>query len=272
MTTTNFPLSGSTGAQLRVGSGSLTVHARDGLTEASVTLVPRVADSDIVDRTLVELRGSTLYVMSPRQGGIFDLPILRGRRDNRSAMDVTVTLPSGSAVKATTFTADITVDGRCGTADIASGGSTISLDEVDGDLRLRYGASRCQVGRVSGSVELRSGSGDARCGEIGGGLSAARGSGKLDVTMVHGPVRTRSGSGFTSLGAVHGDVDIASGSGELAIGIPPGQAARLDLTTGSGRVDSELPVEDKPASSGKAITIRARTGSGDIRLFRAQLP
>lgn len=269
MTTTTFPLSGPTGLQLRIGSGSLTVHARDGLTEASVTLVPRAADSDIVDRTLVELRGSTLYVMSPRQGGIFDLAILGGRRRNRNAMDVTVTLPSGSAVKATTSAADIAVDGRCGTADIASGGSSISLDEVDGDLRLRSSRSTCQVGRVSGSVELRSGSGDARFGEIGGELSSARGSGKLDVTAVHGPVRTRSGSGGTTVGTVHGDVDIASGAGELAIGIPAGQAARLDVATGSGRVDSELPVEEKPATSGKAITIRAKTGSGDIRLFRA---
>ena len=269
MTTTTFPLSGPTSLQLRVGSGSLAVHARDGLTEASVTLVPRVADSDILDRTLVELRGSTLYVMSPRQGDIFDLPILGGRRHNRNAMDVTVTLPSGSAVKATTSTADIAVDGRCGTADIASGGSTISLDDVDGDLRLRYGSSTCEVGRVSGSVELSSGSGDARFGEIGGELSSDRGSGKLDVTAVHGPVRTRSGSGRTTLGAVHGDVDIASGTGELAIGIPTGQAVRLDVATGAGRVDSELPVEEKPATSGKTITVRAQTGSGDIRLFRA---
>lgn len=267
MTTTTFPLSGPTGLQLRLGSGSLAVHARDGLTEASVTLVPRVADSDIAERTLVELRGSTLHVTSPRQGGIFDL--LGGRRSARNAMDVTVTLPSGSAVKATTSTADIAVDGRCGAADIASGGSSISLDEVDGDLRLRYGGSTCQVGRVSGSVELSSGSGDARFGEIGGELSSDRGSGRLDVSAVHGPVRTRSGSGRTTLGAVHGDVDIASGTGELVIGIPAGQPARLDVATGSGRVESELVVEQKPAASGEAIAVRAHTGSGDIRLFRA---
>jgi hypothetical protein len=68
---------------------------------------------------------------------------------------------------------------------------------------------------------------------------------------------------------VHGDVDVASGTGELAIGIPAGQAARLDVTTGSGRVNSELPVEERPATAGRAITVRARTGSGDIRLFRA---
>ena len=269
MTTTTFPLPGPASLQLRVGSGSLTVHARYALTEASVSLVPRVADSDVVERTLVELRGSTLLVMAPRQGGILDLPILGGRRHSRDAMDVTITVPSGSAVKATTNTADIAVDGRCGTADIASGASAISLDEVDGDLRVRYGSSTCRVGRVSGSVELRSGSGDARLGEIGGVLSAARGSGRLDVAAVHGPARSRSGSGPTTLGAVHGDVDVASGTGELAIGIPAGQAARLDVTTGSGRVNSELPVEERPATAGRAITVRARTGSGDIRLFRA---
>ena len=39
--------------------------------------------------------------------------------------------------------------------------------------------------------------------------------------------------------------------------------------TGSGRVNSELPITDAPAATGDPITVRARTGSGDVRLFRA---
>jgi hypothetical protein len=122
---------------------------------------------------------------------------------------------------------------------------------------------------VSGSVELRSGSGSASFGEIGGALNAGCGSGDLEVHVIRGAVRSRCGSGTARLGEVHGDVDLATGSGGLEIGLPPGVSARLDVHSGSGRVSSELPIEDAPASTTDVITVRAKTGSGDVRLFRA---
>jgi len=268
MDTRTFPLDGPINMQGRIGHGSITVNAQDGLAEASVTLAPRHKDSDILERTVVELRGPTLVVTTPRQGGIFDLALLGGTRQ-RDAIGITVSVPSGTAVKLSAYTADITVNGRCGSADVASGSSTITLDQVDGDLRLRYGSGTARVAGVSGSVEAKSGSGDAHFGEIGGSLTSACGSGDLEVAAVRGSVRARAGSGTATLSAVYGDVDLVSGSGRLAIGLPAGRSARLDVTTGSGRVNSELPVDDAPAKSGTPITVRARTGSGDVRLFRA---
>jgi DUF4097 and DUF4098 domain-containing protein YvlB len=267
MTTKTFPLTGPINLLGRIGRGSFTVTAQDDITEATVTLTARTKGADIVERSVVELRGPTLVVTTPRQGGIFDLTMFGGRGE-REAIDVAVTVPSGTAMKISTFTADVTVTGRSGSADIASGSSTIELEHVDGDLRLRYGSGVARVGRVSGSVEARSGSGHAHFGEIAGSLTSACGSGDLEVAAVRGRVRTRAGSGGASLGAVYGDVDLASGSGGLTIGLPAGTRARLDVTTGSGRVDSELRVDDAPRGKGKAINVRARTGSGDVRLVR----
>jgi Putative adhesin len=269
MTTETFPLDGPINLLGRIGHGSFTVNAQDDLSEATVTLVARSKDSDTLDNTVVEMRGSTLVVHTPRQGGIFDLGILGGRGRQREAIDITVSVPSGTAVKVSAYTADVTLNGRTGSADIASGSSTISLGEVDGDLRLRYGSGTARVGSVSGSVEARSGSGDATFGPIGGALSAGCGSGNLEVTSVRGAVRSRAGSGTAALGAVYGDVDVARGSGSIAIGLPAGQPARLDVTTGSGRVESDLPIEDAPTTQHNPITVRARTGSGNVRLFRA---
>lgn len=266
---TAFPLDGPIRLQGRIGHGSFTVNECDGLSEATVTLAPRNRSGDLLGATTVELRGDTLVVTTPRQGGIFDLGLLGSRGHQREAIDITVTVPSGTAVKISSYTADITVTGRSGAADVASGSSRIALEHVDGDLRLRYGSGTAQVGAVSGSVEARSGSGDACFGEIGGALSAGCGSGNLEVSAVRGSLRSRAGSGAASIGAVYGDVDVACGSGSIAIGLPAGRSARLDVTTGSGRVNSELPVEDAPTAQSTPITVRARTGSGNVRLFRA---
>ena len=98
MTTTTFPLDGPINLHARAGHGSLTVHADDAVTEAIVTLEPKLADSDIAERTTVELRGHTLFVTTPRRGGLFDLGLLGGpnrrldlaaclRLDQRAAVD-----------------------------------------------------------------------------------------------------------------------------------------------------------------------------------------
>jgi hypothetical protein len=106
---------------------------------------------------------------------------------------------------------------------------------------------------------------------VGGSLDMACGTGNLEIGTAHGSVRLRTGSGQASIGAAESDVELVSGSGGLSVGLRAGQSARLDVVTGGGRLDSELPVEDTPPSAtGRAITIRARTGSGDVRIFRAE--
>jgi DUF4097 and DUF4098 domain-containing protein YvlB len=141
--------------------------------------------------------------------------------------------------------------------------------EVDGDLRLRFGSGTAKAVRVGGSVQLRSGSGDAQLGEVHGDLNCGCGSGDLQVRVAHGSVRSRCGSGNARLSEVYGDVDVVSGSGGLEIGLPTGVSAKLDVHTGSGRVHSDLPIEDAPREAKSKITVKARTGSGDVRLFRA---
>lgn len=267
MTDYTFPVTGEIELNVRIGHGSVTVETADDLAAATVRLGSAKGAADLVEQTSVELHGRTLSVSAPRQGGIFDLPLF-GRRGR--GLDVHVTVPTGTAVKISTFTAPIRILGRVGAADLAFGSGEAAVREVDGDLRLRYGAGTARAVHVHGSVQVRSGSGDAQFGEIDGALLAGCGSGNLEVRVVHGPVRSRCGSGNARLGEVHGHVDVASGSGSVEIGLPEGLSARLDLHTGSGQVRSELPVAGAPsASAGSPIGLRARTGSGDVRLFRA---
>lgn len=262
-----FPLSGPINLEARLGRGSVTVEAVTGLTEASVELTARQPGSDIVDRVEVELRGSTLMVTAPRENGVFDMLFSSNR--GRLALDAMIRVPAGTAIKISTVSADITVRGLVNGVDIASGSADITIEHVAGDLRLRYGSGHCRVEQVDGAVTSRSGSGQAHFRRIGGTLNAACGSGELVVDSAGGSVRSRAGSGSFTLSQVHGDVDLATGSGPMTIGLPAGRPVRLDMHTGSGRVESELPIVDVPTSKGKPIRVRARTGSGDIRLFRA---
>jgi hypothetical protein len=265
MTTNTFPVTGPINLLVRVGRGSLRVSAVDNLADASVTVTPRPGAADIADRTSVELGGGTLSVISTRPGGIFNLFNARGHE----AVDIEITVPSGTPLKISSMTSDITVTGRSGHCDLETGSSAVSAEFIDGDLRLRTGRGDCRIERVSGSAQIHAGSGTAQLGEVGGRLTSATGNGRLEVGTARGAVRFRTGAGGATLGAIYDDVDLASGKGEMRIGVPSGVSARLELTTGSGLVDSQLPISPNSTSSGRTVTIRARTGSGDVRLFRA---
>lgn len=268
MTTFNFPLDTPLEQLVvRLGHGSVLVETQDHLTAAEVELTASKHAAELLAQTLVERRGDALVVVAPRQGGVFDLPFL-GKWAGRG-LDVRITVPTGIPTKISTYTAPIRIAGRVGAADLTFGSGEAAVREVDGDLRLRYGSGIAKAVDVHGSVQLRSGSGNAEFGTVGGALTCGCGSGNVDVRVAHGPVRIRTGSGTARLGEVHGDVDLTTGSGQLEIGVPAGVTARLDLHAGAGQIQSELPIDDHQVSEAKPITLRARTGSGNVRLFRA---
>lgn len=271
MSTTSFPLSGPIDLSCRVAFGTITVHAGDGVGEAKVVLTPRDPKSDYVERSTVELSGSTLIVHGPKpRGGFFDLPVFSGRFGERDAVDADITVPSGTPLKIASWGADVAVKGRAGATDIMSGSTTTEIDAVDGDLRLRYASGPARAQRVTGSIVVRAGSSSLVFGDVGGPIEIGCGTGSLEVATAGGRVRMRTGTGQATIAAAGGDVDFTSGSGGLSVGLRRGQPARLDVVTAAGQLRSDIPVEDAaPANTAHAITIKARTGSGDVRIFRA---
>ncbi len=262
-----FPLAESINLVVKLGHGSVVVNAVDDAREAVVSLAARDANSDVVDRFTVELNGSTLLVSGPRQGNLLDL--LGSWRREREAVDVIVEVPAGTPVKVSSASADVTGTGRCGSADLAVGAANVTFDAVAGDFRLRCGSGETQVRSVSGGAQVRAGSGAAHFGSVGGMLECGFGSGQVSAEAVRGGVRVRGGAGSAEVGATYGDVDIAFGSGPIRVGLPAGTPARVDVTSGSGHVHSDLAVEKTPTTSGEPISVRARTGSGDVHLTRA---
>jgi len=271
-----FPLSGLLDLNCQFSSGSLTVQARDGLAEARVAIRPRDGELPVEQLFRVELTGNRLDVIEQSEHGSSllqavlggDLRNVRDRMFRRTEVDILIELPTGSSMKVAVASASVNTTGRIGPTSISSGSSNVELDVVDGPLQLRGGSGNLAAHQVTGDANVRGGSGQVRIEEITGALSVAVGSGEVGVGIAHGGVRIRSGSGTTLIEVAERDVDIASSSGQVTIGLRAGQQARLDVATGSGRLHTEMPVQDS-GPAGEAITIRARTGSGDVIIRRA---
>jgi Putative adhesin len=266
----SFDVSGPITLDLRMSRASITVHEVDDATQAAVRLVPAPGSLDLTDRCTVALSGATLRITMPKNG--FEGGGIRSWGRRTDGIDAEITVPSRSSIRIRSFLGTVDVTGTAGDVDIASGSADVTLDYVAGSLRVRQGSGRSELHGVTGSVVVRSGSGDVQIGEASGTVDVVCASGNLDVGVAHEQVRLRAGSGSARVLVANGDVDIVSGSGGVEVGLPAGQVARLDVATGSGQLRTELPVDDQRPPGRRAITVKARTGSGDIRIGRAEPP
>ena len=99
----------------------------------------------------------------------------------------------------------------------------------------------------------------------GEGKTAA---GDIDVESAGRHLSLRTVSGDIAVhDATSGTLDLAAVSGSLSIGVRPGAAAKVDLSTVSGRARSDFPVQRR--LDGATLTIKGRTVSGNISLHTA---
>ncbi|WP_329083646.1 DUF4097 family beta strand repeat-containing protein [Streptosporangium sp. NBC_01469] len=141
------------------------------------------------------------------------------------SIEVTVQLPTGSHIEATTALTDLRSVGRLGDIAFEGAQGSIKLDEATG-ARLTLQSGDVSVGRLNGPAEISTKKGD------------------LHITE-----------------AVRGTVTLRTESGEISVGAARGVSAALDAGTTYGRIHNALKNTD---GADAALTIHATTAYGDI--------
>ncbi len=188
---------------------------------------------------------------------------------------VAITLPEGRAVELTLGASSLDGAGVRGDATVNAGSGSITLrDALAVDLVAGSGSIDVHAARAS-RLETSSGSiGAVLTGHL---ARANAGSGSIDAVVGSaGALETGSGSIHLELtgATLPEDLTLSAGSGTVELVLACGTAARLDLAAGSGSV--EVHAGAQVAREGHAWTgalngggargIRARTGSGSIRV------
>ena len=278
MTQHDFPVPGPVRVQAATRSSDLTVVA-DDVARATVRLDPTRADDDgqaLAESTLVALAGDTLRI---------DVPPSRTRLFGPSArLRITVTVPAGSSLDATSGSGDVTSTGPLSAATVRSGSGDVDLGEAgdvevttgSGDVtvmsldtgQVLTGSGDATVGTVRRFLRTRSGSGDLVVGSAAD-LEGATGSGDLLVKELAGRAVVRTASGdLTVRRAVHGQLEAKTASGDVSVRVAEGTAVLLDCSTVSGGMRSTLEPGAEPGPDEPALVLRARTVSGDVSVQR----
>ncbi|MGS0684098.1 DUF4097 family beta strand repeat-containing protein [Nakamurella sp. GG22] len=223
---------------------------------------------DPVERVRVDLRDAV-----DGQAGTLIVDTDPARNGWKSSFTVHVTAPLNSGIRIQSQSADVSVTGRAERLEARTASGEVRVDDVTGPSVVQTASGDIQI-RTTGSCDLRSASGEIRARAVTGEAVAHSTSGDVELDATGGNVNARTVSGeIRVLDLTAGRAELTTVSGDVEIGLHAGSLAAVDLSTVSGRTDTDLPVsDDAPAEQDDdalRLELKVKTTSGDIRIRRA---
>lgn len=197
------------------------------------------------------------------------------------SVDYEISVPADTVVHTRSGSGDQIIEGTRGNVDTQTGSGDVKLANLTGEIRLQTGSGNIRAHQISGAVRGGTGSGDVEIEEVAAGdIDLHTGSGNITARGIQGGFRGETGSGdVTAEGTQTGSWEIHTGSGNVHVRLPSNAAFDADISTSSGTVDVNEPIEmtvqGRVGDSHKQIRgkvhgggpiLRVRTGSGDIHI------
>jgi hypothetical protein len=245
--------------EVRNPAGSVTVETVDGAAEFEVRVEALdSAAEQVLDQVEIDGSGGRLRVLVPERR-LFRSP----------SFAVFVSAPAGAAARVAVASADMDLRGYLGRCELTSASGDVAVERCT-ELQVRTASGDARIGSVSGRTTVGTASGDLRIGAAEGGLEVRTASGDVEAESTAGAVSLSTASGDVRLGAMGaGQLKLKTVSGDVEIGVIPGLRVWLDLSSVSGRMESQLD-GDGPAGDGPAqLDLSMRSVSGDLRIRRA---
>ena len=145
--------------------------------------------------------------------------------------------------------------------------------------KISTASGNVRVTAVTGEIRAQTASGDVHVQDVTGRVNASSASGNVQVREVGGTVSAQTASGDVNveIARLEGaeDMNFSSASGNVNVKLPANLDADVAISTLSGSIETNFPLEVKtrvhgPGSSAKgqlgggARTLRISTASGDV--------
>lgn len=161
------------------------------------------------------------------------------------AVDYEITVPVDTSIRARSGSGDQVIEGTHGNVDLQAGSGSLKLTNLTGEVRMQTGSGDVRARGIAGAVRGGTGSGDIEIEETGAGdLDLHTGSGTINARGVQGGFHGETGSGDVTVeGTQSGTWEVHTGSGNVHVRLPGNAAFEADISTSSGTVDIDAPVE-----------------------------
>lgn len=198
---------------------------------------------------------------------------------------------AGGEVRIGTVSGDVIVEGYDGSAIVVTGfkkGRDLDMVDIEDrstagniDISVRY-PKNCNCD-VSVRFEVKVPRGVAyefdRISSVSGNVEIRNVAGKVHASAVSGDVKVRNIAGSVSASSVSGDVDVeidrlegtdgmkfSSVSGDVDVRLPSSLGADISMSSFSGSVKSDFPIEIRQERYGSRNSARGKVGDGSRSL------
>ena len=285
---------GADAARLRVESG--TVRGREALRVVYPFDVIRWPDMGRRSNTQLQVDDDGVFYGGRGSGRRVRIT---GDDGADASADVVVRVPKGRDIAVYLAAGEATVRNVDGRILVDVGSANVTTSGTRGHLTLDTGSGTTRVSDAEGTVLLDTGSGSVTVDNVRGDeFTVDAGSGGMSGSNVRArAVKLDLGSGDTRLTGVatddlyvdsgSGSVDVAlttsarsvfldSGSGDVTLRLPANFGASLEVDTGSGGIDTDIPITVTRRSRSSLVgtigdgkgRVRIDSGSGEVRLVR----
>jgi hypothetical protein len=141
--------------------------------------------------------------------------------------------------------------------DVRSGGGSVEIDEVGGDVAVRTSGGSIEVAEVQGSVELKTSGGPVRVDEVEGDVAIRTSGGTIQLSEVAGRVDARTSGGSIDAHEVDGPVELRTSGGSISVRF--NAAPEGALKTSGGSIEVEF-------SEDAALDLEAETSGGRVQI------
>ena len=266
-----FETPGSVSLQVKLPSGRVLVTTADEpRTTVEVVAVGRRGQDaiDEIEVTLDERLGR--YAVKVEQKDRFrwgPIQITWG-----GDFECRIVCPPGTDLDLAGGSTDLRSDGELGEVSVRTASGDIRLESVRGNLQVKTASGDISVDTIASQASLVTVSGDLGVERVDASLTARAVSGDVTIGGISGPLALSTTSGDVDIKSVAGgDVRVQTVSGDVRVGIAPGTRTWIDAASVSGRLESELGLDQEPAgeTDEAVIPVHVKTVSGDVSIVRA---
>lgn len=250
----SFTVNGS--VQLEVNNGSGRVEIRSGQSgevrvHADYTVWLSFFDDkddhlgEIRNHPPVDQQGNLIRVES--HGDVF----------NHVRVDYTIYVPAETEVRANLGSGNMEVSDIQGPANLHTGSGRIGAHRIHNDVESKTGSGSIELIDIAGRTSAETGSGEIEVSHVDGDIHATTGSGSIRMDRTPGRIVTHTGSGSITISGAGNDLRASTGSGSIRIDGNPAPSSYWDIHASSGGISLSVP-------SDAGFRIHARSGSGSI--------
>jgi DUF4097 and DUF4098 domain-containing protein YvlB len=206
---------------------------------------------------------------------------------NHVRVDYTIYVPAETEVRANLGSGSIEVNDVQGPVNLHTGSGRIGAHRIHGDTETKTGSGSIELIDIGSRASAETGSGGIELSHIGGDVRASTGSGSIRMDRTPSRIETHTGSGSinisgagndlrarTGSGSIHIDGnplpssywDIHASSGSITLAVPDDAGFRLHARSGSGSIQSDLPVTTEELTSRHEMRGRIGNGSASVDL------